>query len=78
MDELFKQSARHLPVFDQDNQVLTIDNFYDNPEEIYEWLITQQYPLWNDNRQQLYRRANLIQSSSDLHRMLLGRHQDMG
>ena len=46
MDELFKQSARHLPVFDEDNQVLTIDNFYENPEEIHDWLTSQQYPLW--------------------------------
>ena len=45
MDELFKQSERFLPVFDQDNQVLTIDNFYANPDDIYDWLTNQQYPL---------------------------------
>ncbi len=43
MDELFKQSPRHEPVFDQENQVCIIANFYETPEDIYEWLTNQQY-----------------------------------
>ena len=49
MDELFKQSPVLEHTFDKETQVLTIDNYYENPEAIYEWLCNRQYPLWKYN-----------------------------
>ena len=49
MDELFKQSPVLDHTFDEETQVLTIDNYYENPEAIYEWLCNRQYPLWKYN-----------------------------
>jgi len=46
-DERFKQSADWDITYD--GFALTIDNFYENPEEIYEYLSTTDYPLWKYN-----------------------------
>jgi hypothetical protein len=46
-DELFKMS----PTFDAEfkDGVLYIDNFYENPELIFDWLQSRTYPLWKYN-----------------------------
>jgi len=43
-DNLLKQSDNW--DISYDGFALTIDNFYENPEEIYEYLMTKDYPLW--------------------------------
>lgn len=47
LDERFKQSADW--DISYDGFALTIDNYYENPEEIYEYLINADYPLWKYN-----------------------------
>ena len=47
LDERFKQSADW--DISYDGFALTIDNYYENPEEIYEYLINVDYPLWKYN-----------------------------
>ena len=44
LDERFKQSEDW--DISYDGFALTIDNYYENPEEIYEYLINVDYPLW--------------------------------
>ena len=38
IDTLFKQSADWEVSFDEDLQAFIIDNYYENAEDIYEWL----------------------------------------
>lgn len=47
LDELFVHSPKLEPQFD--GFVMTIDNFYENAEDIYTWLKEQRYPLWKYN-----------------------------
>jgi len=44
LDELFVHSPRLEPQYD--GFVMTIDNFYENAEDIYTWLKEQRYPYW--------------------------------
>jgi len=46
-DELYKFSPKFEPQFD--GFVLTIDNFYENAEDIYEFVSNRSYPLWKYN-----------------------------
>tara|TARA_A100001015_G_scaffold38437_1_gene42271 strand:- start:7672 stop:8367 length:696 start_codon:yes stop_codon:yes gene_type:complete len=46
-DDLFEISKKIDPQWD--GHTITIDNFYENAEDIYEWLENQQYPLWKYN-----------------------------
>lgn len=47
MDELFEMSAKFDSKFD--GLVLTIDNFYENPEIIHDFIEDRSYPLWKYN-----------------------------
>ena len=44
LDELFKMSPNLNAEYD--GEVLTIDNFYENPDELYEWIRNRDYPMW--------------------------------
>jgi len=44
LDELFKLSPTLNPKFD--GEVLTIDNFYEDPDTLYEWVRNRDYPMW--------------------------------
>ena len=46
-DSLFELSDVLTPVYD--DGVITIKDFYKNPDAIYEWLQEQDYPLWKYN-----------------------------
>jgi hypothetical protein len=35
--------------FNEEHNYVVIDNFYDDPESIYEWITNRQYPLWKYN-----------------------------
>ncbi len=47
LDELFKCSATFNAEFD--GEVLTIDNFYEDPDTLYEWIRNRDYPMWKYN-----------------------------
>jgi len=47
LDELFKFSSNFQAEYD--GEVLTIDNFYENPDELYEWVRNRDYPMWKYN-----------------------------
>ena len=47
LDELFKLSATLNAEFD--GEVLTIDNFYEDPDTLYEWIRNRDYPMWKYN-----------------------------
>lgn len=49
IDDLFKFNPKLEHTFDEENQVITIDNFYEDPERIHEWISNRQYPLWKYN-----------------------------
>ena len=63
-DILFRPSEKWEPQWD--GEVLTIDNFYENADAIYQWLTNQDYPLWKYNPESStrnnvdYRDARLI------------------
>ena len=63
-DILFRPSEKWEPQWD--GEVLTIDNFYENADMIYQWLTNQDYPLWKYNPESStrnnvdYRDARLI------------------
>lgn len=44
LDELFKFSSTFNAEFD--GEVLTIDNFYEDPDTLYEWVRNRDYPMW--------------------------------
>jgi hypothetical protein len=44
LDDLFKLSATLNAEFD--GEVLTIDNFYEDPDTLYEWVRNRDYPMW--------------------------------
>jgi hypothetical protein len=46
-DELFKFSGNFETQYD--GLVLTIDNFYENPDEIYRFITKRDFPLWKYN-----------------------------
>lgn len=46
-DEMFKLGSRFNPIF-KDN-VVYIDDFYENPDVIYDHLMARDYPLWKYN-----------------------------
>jgi len=43
-DELFKMSEKWEPTFD--GLTITIDNFYENPEAIHDFIMNRQFPMW--------------------------------
>lgn len=45
-DTLFQFAPEWDVNWDGDNKTITIDNFYDDPDAIYEWLQQQDYPRW--------------------------------
>ena len=47
LDELFKFSSNFNAEFD--GEVLTIDNFYEDPDTLYEWIKNRDYPMWKYN-----------------------------
>ena len=47
LDELFKPSAKFQAEFD--GFCLTIDNFYEDPDTLYEWIRNRDYPMWKYN-----------------------------
>ena len=49
MDGLFQQSPVLEHTFNEEHNYVVIDNFYDDPEAIYEWITNRQYPLWKYN-----------------------------
>ena len=51
IDTLFKQSADWEVSFDEDLQAFIIDNYYENAEDIYEWLQRRDVPLWKYNEE---------------------------
>ena len=64
LDELFKFSSKLEHEFD--GLTITIDNLYENSEEIYEWLKNQSYPYWkynperNSNNSKVYNDCRLV------------------
>ena len=44
LDELFKFSSNFDATYD--GFAITIDNFYENPDELYEWIKNRDYPMW--------------------------------
>lgn len=46
IDRLFTPAEDWTIQFDGDNQVIIIDDFYEDPDAIYDWLMGQDYPLW--------------------------------
>ena len=46
-EEMYRQSEKWSPVMD--NGVLIIDDFYENPDEIYDMLENRPLPLWKYN-----------------------------
>ena len=51
IDTLFKQSADWEVSFDENLQAFIIDNYYENAEDIYEWLQRRDVPLWKYNEE---------------------------
>lgn len=47
IDELYKLNAKLEHTFE--NDCITIDNFYENPDAIYDHLMKRDYPLWKYN-----------------------------
>ena len=47
LDELFKMSPNLDVKFD--GEVVTIDNFYEDPDTLYEWIRNRDYPMWKYN-----------------------------
>ena len=47
LDELFKFNSNFIADFDV--EVLTIDNFYEDPDTLYEWIKNRDYPMWKYN-----------------------------
>lgn len=47
LDELFKFNSNFIADFD--GEVLTIDNFYEDPDTLYEWIKNRDYPMWKYN-----------------------------
>ena len=45
IEELWKLSSHLEPVFDEKTQVVTIDNFFANAEDIYDHLSNQPVPM---------------------------------
>ena len=48
-EELWKLSPHLEPVFDEKTQVVTIDNFFANAEDIYDHLSNRPVPMWKYN-----------------------------
>ena len=44
LDELYKFSEKFDATFD--GEVLTIDNFYQDPEKLYDHISNRDYPMW--------------------------------
>jgi len=51
IDTLFKQSADWEVSFDDNLQAFIIDNYYENAEDVYEWLQKRDVPLWKYNEE---------------------------
>ena len=51
IDTLFKQSADWEVSFDDNLQAFIIDNYYENAEDVYEWLQRRDVPLWKYNEE---------------------------
>ena len=51
VDALFRQSDKWEIEFDRETNVIYIDNYYENPEDIYEYLKQRKYPLWKYNEE---------------------------
>ena len=47
MDELYSFAEHWSPTFD--GFCLTIDNFYQNPEDLHEHIMKRDFPLWKYN-----------------------------
>ena len=47
IDELYKLNPKLEHTFE--NDCITIDNFYENPDAIYDHLMNRDYPLWKYN-----------------------------
>jgi hypothetical protein len=50
-DSLFRPSETWDVDWDADNQVMTIDNFYENADDIHHWITNRDYPLWKFNEE---------------------------
>jgi|SRR5210317_2360232 hypothetical protein len=48
-EELWALSPTIEPQYDEETQVITIDNFYENPDDIYEHLMSRPVPMWKYN-----------------------------
>ena len=48
-EELYRQSEKWEPHFCEEKNLLWIDNFYENPDRIYEMLMARPFPLWKYN-----------------------------
>jgi len=46
IDKMFRPSPQWNVQYDKENQVITIDDFYEDPDTIYDWLTNADYPLW--------------------------------
>ena len=53
LDELFKFNSNFIADFD--GEVLTIDNFYEDPDTLYEWIKNRDYPMWKYNTERATR-----------------------
>ena len=53
LDELFNFSS--IFIADFDGEVLTIDNFYEDPDTLYEWIKNRDYPMWKYNTERTTR-----------------------
>ena len=49
LDELFKFSSNFNAEFD--GFALTIDNFYENAEDLHDWIQNRQYPMWKYSKE---------------------------
>ena len=51
VDTLFRQSDSWEIEFDRDTNVIYIDNYYENPEDVYQYIKQRKYPLWKYNEE---------------------------
>jgi len=49
IEQLYELNSQWEPQWDEENQVLTIDDFYANPNDIYDHFMSRPVPLWKYN-----------------------------
>ena len=49
IDSLYRQSADWEIRYDNEHEVIYIDNYFENPQEVKQHISQRQYPLWKYN-----------------------------